>query len=328
MRFLGVQFKISGEDFRDGFPDHVERFFKESSPGDVVVFPEDIGLLTAFSGIQGKSMSEAIQSLYSRNQERIEAAVREYQIGNMISAIFLSLTDKFVVDFYDLFSALSRKYAVYTITCNNMARFTRREGELKAVSGGIYNTAFVFDPKGNLVFKQDKVFLTQMEKDLGISSGDISTVSTFSINGREIGIAISLDAFTPAYISRLERSEIMVQPDANPVKWNSFLSNGRWQPEEWMDSAYYIAQRMESVKFVINPMMVGDLLDVRFEGQSSITKKAETSDTKMSYIGNLPSTGFHSILRVGNYSPETFVDRGEIVNKELTSDEGMVQIEV
>jgi predicted amidohydrolase len=328
VRFLGIQFKINDGDLNGNFHSHVEKFFKESKPGDILVFPEDVGLLTAFSGVKGKSISEGIQELYSSNQEKIEAIMRDQGLDNLITGIFLAMTEKFVNDFFDLFSSLSREYGVYSVTCNNMARFERRGGKLKVAGRFVYNTAFVFNPKGNLIFQQDKVFLTQMEKDLGISPGDISRVSTFNLEGREMGIAISLDAFTPGYISRLEGAEIVMQPDANPVKWNSFLENGRWQPEEWMESAYYIAQRTDRTKFVINPMMVGDLLDVRFEGQSSITKKAEDSDTKMSYVGNIPSTGFHSILSAGGYSPNEYLPRESIRNIELRLDEGMVELEI
>jgi len=327
MKIIGVQYRI-GNDLDGGLREHVERFYRRSSPGDILVFPEDTGLLTAFSGIRARSTYEAIQELYSLNKEEIDNIMRERDIGNTISAIFLSLTEKFVAEFYDLFSSLSREYSVYTVTCNNMAKFVKEVGKIKIIDNSIYNTAFVFNPSGNLIFQQDKVFLTQMEKDLGISSGKISGVSTFSIEGKEIGIAISLDAFSPQYVARLERAEVVIQPDANPVKWNSFLENGRWQPEEWMESAYYIAQRLGTVRYVVNPMMVGSLLDIRFEGQSSITKKAEGTDGKMSYIGNIPSTGFHSIVPLRGYSPEEYVARDDILNKELEMEEGVVEVEI
>jgi predicted amidohydrolase len=328
MRFIGIQFKINDDDLSGNFHSHVEKFFRESRPGDVLVFPEDIGLLTAFTGIRKRSISEGIQELYSRNQEKIVPFLTGEKIDNLISIIFLSLTEKFVTDFFDLFSNLSREYGVYTIACNNMAKFERRDGKLNIVSRYVYNTAFVFNPLGNLIFQQDKVYLTQMEKDLGISPGDLSRVSTFNIEGKEIGIAISLDAFTPSYITKLQEAEIIIQPDANPVKWNSFLENGRWQPEEWMDSAYYITQRVDKTKFVINPMLVGDLLDIRFEGQSSVTKKAEGSDEKMCYMGNIPTTGFHNILPAGEYGVGEYVDRKEIRSVKLRMDEGMVEVEI
>ncbi|MEM3448743.1 MAG: carbon-nitrogen hydrolase family protein, partial [Nitrososphaerota archaeon] len=263
----------------------------------------------------------------SENQKYIDDIYNKMKPSNFVAAVFLSLTDRFVNEFYDFFAGLSRKFGVYTITCNNQARFRRGHNTWEPSGREVYNTAFVFNPKGELIFEQDKVYLTKMETDLGISGGDLSNVTPFSVEGKKIGIAISLDAFTPPYISRLEGAEIIIQPDANPEKWNSILSNGRWQPEEWMDSAYYIAQRMGGVKFVINPMMVGDLMEIRFEGQSSITKKADLGDDYLSYLGNLPTAGFHTILEVAGYSAKEPIDRKEIIGEKLEFQEGVIELE-
>ena len=328
VRFIGVQFKIEVDDFRTGFPSHVEKFYKDTNPGDFIVFPEDIGLLTAFAGMKAQSSLEAIQALYSKDQRKIDSIAKENEIQNFTTAIFLSLTDLFVRKFYNFFSSLSKEYSVHTLACNNMPRFEKKGENWEFSIARVYNTAFVFGTSGELLFRQDKVFPTAMESDLGISGGDISTVSPFKLDEKKIGIAISLDAFEPVYMSKLEDAYLIIQPDANPGKWNSFLSNGRWQPEEWMDSAYHITQRMERIKNVINPMMVGNLLDIRFEGQSGITKKAEVGDTRMSYIGNLPVTGFHSITGIPGYSLNEYVDRHTLSNQSLDYVEGTVEIEL
>lgn len=328
MRLIGIQFKINDRDFSGGFPAHIENFYRSTKRGDFIIFPEDIGLLTAFSGVNASSSVEALQALYAMNQHKIDTISSENRIQNFTSAIFLSLTDRFVRDFYNLFSSFSKKYSVYTLACNNMSKFHRVEDGWEFSDAEVYNSAFVFDPSGELLFKQDKVSLTQMEIDLGISGGETSRVSSFALEGKRFGIAISLDAFVPKYISRLEDADVILQPDANPGKWNSMLGNGRWQPEEWMDSAYYITQRMERVKHVVNPMMVGKLLDVAFEGQSSITKKAEQRDLAMGYVGNLPTKGFHSMLAIPGYDPTNHVSRDEISDLALEYEEGMIEIEL
>ncbi len=328
VRLIGVQFKIRDADFVNGFSSHVEEFYRSADPGDMIIFPEDIGLLTAFRGLSASTTAEAMQTIYAANQDKVDSILGNNSIQNFTTAIFLSLTDKFVREFYDLFASLSRRYSVFTIACNNMPRFVKSGGSYDFSSREVNNTAFVFGREGTELFRQDKVFLTQMEIDLGMTGGHISNVSTFAIGDKKFGIAISLDAFVPRYISRLDGADVVIQPDANPGKWNATLPNGRWQPEEWMDSAYYIAQRIDSVRYVVNPMMVGSLWDVVFEGQSSITKKAEDGDTKMGYVGNQPSTGFHSLLGVEGYSPFTFIQRERLKDEVLGFDEGMVEIEL
>ncbi len=327
MRIVGVQFKIGKGDFTDqGFRSHIEGFYNRTNPGDIIVFPEDIGLLLAFKETKAETVSEAVANYYSENSESINAILGTYPDIALTTAIFLSLTYRFVSDFYDFFSSLSRKYNVYTVTCNNMARFEIRDKSVRPVSSSVLNTAFVFDRFGREIYRQDKVFLTQMEIDLGISSGPIEAVKTFEIEGKKMAIAISLDAFMPQYISKISDAEIVMQPDANPGRWNGYLENGRWQPEEWMDSSYYIAQRLPAVRYVINPMMVGNLLELRFEGESNIAKKAEKDDQKMAFIGNIPVTGFHSIIGAGGREPSGSVYRDEIAEKDLEFEEGVIEL--
>lgn len=329
MNIIGVQFSICKEDFKsEYFKRHVEEFYRKSEPGDFIVFPEDIGLLTAFSDIKSSNLADAMKEFYENSPEKISLLSDKYPDSSFQSLLFLALTDKYVREFYIPFSEFSKKYGVYTLACNNMAKFSEHGGDYEASEGKVYNQAFVFGKKGELVALQKKVFLTDMENDLGLSSGRIEDVSVFNIEGRKFGIAISLDAFKLSYISRLSEAEIIIQPDANPEKWNSYLSNGRWQPEEWMDSSYYIAQRLEKTEYVVNPFMVGNVMELRFEGQSSITKKGKSEDEKIAYIGNVPTTGFHSILKAGNYDPSEFVERESVLETSLDFRDGTVSVKI
>ncbi len=324
MKIYGVQFKINSEDFeKNGYIEHIEKFYRKTQPMDMIVFPEDIGLITAFFDLNSKSVAEAMENIYRKNIEKIQNFQLLHPDISFPNLLFLSLTEDFVENFYNTFSELSKKYSVYTITCNNMAEFESN----KSSDWRVYNTCFVFDPKGNVLFKQKKVYLTEEEKNLGISSGNLMDVRCFRISGLKFGIAISLDAFNPEYISRIAQSDIIIQPDANPGKWNAYLENGRWQPEEWMDSAYYIAQRLPNVKYVINPMMVGSILDIKFEGESSITKKAEKNDLKMAYIGNIPTTGFEQIIPPKGINSDDFISREYAKDMNIESDEGMLELE-
>jgi predicted amidohydrolase len=327
--FKGVQFKVDKNDFRlEHFKSHIESFYAKTEPGETIVFPEDIGLNVAFEGLESESIADAIRDIYSTNSEYIDSIMKNLGGISLTSALFLSLTDRFARDFYDLFASLSRKYSVYTIACNNMAEFEERGGAYYPVSARVFNTAYVFNTRGELAFRQRKVFLTQMEIELGISPGKIEDVSTFKLEGLNVGIATSLDAFMPEYVSRLLNADVVIQPDANPGKWNGFIENGRWQPEEWMESSYYIAQRVPRVRYVLNPMMVGRMFEISFEGQSNITKKSERGDKLMSFIGNIPTKGFHSIIGIAGMDPEEFIRREEAQLKELEFAEGMVEVEI
>ncbi|WP_324667838.1 nitrilase-related carbon-nitrogen hydrolase [Geochorda subterranea] len=81
-----------------------------------------------------------------------------------------------------------------------------------------------------------------------------------------LGVAICLDAFQEPVVERLVSAgaDILVQPSANP---------GPWTPEQqldWRRSAWTAVRRWPQLRWGLNPMMVGELLGLRFEGQSSI----------------------------------------------------------
>jgi predicted amidohydrolase len=316
MRILGIQFRIEEGDFtKEGFENHVESFYNKTDPGDIIVFPEDIGLLTAFRDIKAKDVTGAMQEIYSMEKERVDYYLNRGK--EFVKALFLSIEERSLVEFYEFFSSLSREYSVYTITCNNMG-----ENE------GVYNTCFVFDTYGKEIFRQRKVHLTEMEISLSLDPGKLEDVRSFKIYDRKFGIAISLDAFCPDYLFMIRDAEFFIQPDANPGKWNSYIGNGRWQPEDWMDSSYYVAQRLPYVRYAINPMMVGNILDINFEGQSAIMKKAEKEDLPMAYIGNIPTVGFKEIIGIEDYRPTEYYDRKDVENRNLIYPEGVLEVEL
>ena len=329
MQVHGIQFLLERDDYREkNFLDHVERFYRKTQPGDVIVFPEDIGLLTAFASPPEGNIGDIFMNLYNGNEKLVENLAKTYSDADTRELLFASFTSRFVERFYRMFSELSSKYAVYTVACNDMAEFREEGGKIVPTSPRIFNTAFVFGTNGKEMYRQRKVFLTEMENMLSLTPGPIEKVSTFRIGGIEFGIAISLDAFIPEYVSRLSSCEVILQPDANPERWTSYLQNGRWQPEEWMDSAYFMAQRIGSAKYVINPMMVGNLGDVRFEGQSAILKKAEASDELMGYAGNIPTTGFKYVSGIGGLNPSKMQDRTYLSSADLTYGEDILTVEL
>jgi hypothetical protein len=115
-----------------------------------------------------------------------------------------------------------------------------------------------------------------------------------------LGIAISLDAFTPEYLRHLasQRAEIVVQPDANDQAWAAPSLTHVWQPAEWLNSTLgSIQPEYPSLRYNICAMQTGNFFDLVFDGQSSITSRdapapridprdaAERLDPAQTYIG-------------------------------------------
>jgi hypothetical protein len=186
-----------------------------------------------------------------------------------------------------------------------------------------YNQVFMWAPHDvrrggpdvlrNVVASNRKVPLTAIELALSISPGPargpaaVANVTPYHLPGTSarIGFATSLPAFTygspPAgvnpcsdtslyYMRCLDRlgANLVIQDEANPGRWTGPDGNGieLWQPLSWMSSTYR-AVSDPSVHFDYNvtAMMVGNLSDLVFDGQSAITQRG-LRGRGCSYIGD------------------------------------------
>jgi hypothetical protein len=191
-----------------------------------------------------------------------------------------------------------------------------------------YNQVFMWGPRDvrrrgpdvlrNLVASNRKVPLTPLELALSLTPGPargpaaVANLRPYRLpeSRARIGFATSLPAFTyglPArgvdpcsdtslyYMRCLDRlgANLVIQDEANPGRWTGPDGNGveQWQPLSWMSSTYR-AVSDPSVRFDYNvtAMMVGNLSDLAFDGQSAITQRGlrgrRGRQTRCHYIGN------------------------------------------
>ena len=176
-----------------------------------------------------------------------------------------------------------------------------------ATGPAVYDTAFVWGPHDvrggppmlrNVVATNDKVPLTALEQQIGLTPGvstgpaAVANLRPYAIPGTaaRLGIATSLPAFAygepPAgadpcsdtstyYMRCLDKlgANVVLQPDANPGRW---AGNGSsyWQPLEWMGSAYRaVSDPSVHFAYAVNPLMVGNLADLAFDGQTAIAQR-------------------------------------------------------
>ena len=169
---------------------------------------------------------------------------------------------------------------------------TRREFFARAGSG-LASIALA-----NLLADNEKVPLTAFELQLGFANGPTGgaaarrNLAPIAIPGTRarLGIATSLPAFAygPArpghacddvavtYMRCLNAlgANIVIQADANDGQWTGTAGAERWQPLEWMGSAYRaVIDPTVQFAYAVNPFMVGNLADIPFDGQSAILER-------------------------------------------------------
>jgi hypothetical protein len=194
-----------------------------------------------------------------------------------------------------------------------------------ATKPDIYNTAMVWGPKDvrhsgpaplrNVVQQNDKVPLTNIEIAQQFTAGPSTgaaakaNLKPYRLPGTKakLGIATSLPAFTfgdpaPAgdpcadtarnYMRCLDKlgANLVIQDEANPGAWAASASSPPatpiWQPLDWMGSGYRnVADPSVHFTYNVTAFMVGNLADLNFDGQSSVTQRG-LGGAKCHYVGN------------------------------------------
>jgi hypothetical protein len=187
----------------------------------------------------------------------------------------------------------------------------------------VYNEVFMWGPHDvrsagpdvmrNVVSSNRKVPLTPLESMIGFTPGPahgsaaLANVRPYALpgTGARIGFATSLPAFTygdpPAgvdpcsdtslyYMRCLDKlgANLVIQDEANPGRWTGADGNGveQWQPLSWMSSTYRtVADPTVHFDYNVTAMMVGNLADLAFDGQSAITQRG-LGGPGCHYIGN------------------------------------------
>ncbi len=278
---------------------------------NLVALGEILGLPLAIGGKRGylsrhmHTSNVAISMLALGYARRMLYYRRLYPAISLVRSLLLSLSDVMYRPFEATLSRLAARHTIFlsatTVTphvrCStstvDINRFGRRNsGKVYLPDGpGVYNTGFLWGPDGRLIGTTDKVFLTEGEKaTLDLLPGKLENVQAFETEIGKIGMAISLDAFTPEYLQRLDSQGacIVIQNDANDQPWASPSKTCDWQPQEWLNSVLGSMQDdYPHLYFNICPMQVGNFFDMTFDGQSTITRKSNNEpDPCCNFVGN------------------------------------------
>ena len=278
---------------------------------NLVVLGEILGLPLAMTGKRGyisrrmHTSSVAISMLALSYARRMVHYRRMYPGISLIRSLLLSLSDTLYRPFVTTLGRLAAEHSIYLsastiiphVHCSTSLAVTGRFGQ-RGVSKvylpdgpGVYNTGLLWGPDGQLIGTTDKVFITESEKNvLDLVPGELEHVQAFATEFGNVGIAISLDAFMPAYLQKLDAlgTHIVIQNDANDQLWAAPSKTCEWQPQEWLNSVLgSIQDDYPHLLYNICAMQVGNFFDLAFDGQSSITKKSDRQpDPYCNFVGN------------------------------------------
>lgn len=371
LRVFGIQYKQairhvrSYRSFRTAMRCMMEDFvvpYLDPGRPTLVVYPEDVGLMTLAVGDRGRSVREqattplrapagdqaplsaasALAQLNTAYSPQVAAYQKMFGPVDPRKQVLLAATDTFARAFSRTFSDIARDYGVYVVASNNQARYrqTRDPDEVAlfadpglrdegvayvATSPRVTNGTFTWAPyttrpraprgERNLMFRNDKVPLTSLEVDLlgldeGASTGRAGrrNAAGVVVEGFRLGFGTSLPAFTYGYpygrrpddlrpcadtsktfMACMDHLgvDVVVQAEANPTRWAGPGGYSTWQPLEWMGSTWRaVADPTVGFRYNVTAHMVGNLLDLAFDGQSAITRRGARAPLRH-YVGNV-----------------------------------------
>ena len=278
---------------------------------NLVALGEVLGLPLALAGKRGylprrmHTSNVAITMLALGYARRILHYRHLYTGISPVRALLLSLSDLLYRPFTTTLSRLAAQHSIYLcassiaphvrvstslVDINHLGR--KNAGKIYLPDGpGVYNTAFLWGPDGKFIGTTDKIFLTESERTiLDLTSGDLQAVRAFDTEIGKVGIAISLDAFTPEYLRALDGwgTRIVIQNDANDTLWAAPCKTWEWQPQEWLNSVLGSVQDEYANLYVnVCPMQVGNFFDIAFDGQSTISMQGDAEpDPACNFVGN------------------------------------------
>ncbi|MGY2895502.1 carbon-nitrogen hydrolase family protein [Deinococcus sp. UYEF24] len=224
-----------------------------------------------------------------------------------IRALQLARADGNAALYLKVCQGLAREYGVYLVCGSTpMPHYHLEAGTLRRQGAELFNQTHILAPDGSLVGAASKVYLTPDEEAGGVdlSPGMLEELRVFPTPVGDLGVAISLDAFRPEVIAHLEARgcTVLLQPDANGSPWTGKEGiypagqTPRDQPLAWLESSWQVTATSAQIRYAVNPMVVGNLLDLSFDGQSAITGPAGEGLEPCSYVMTAPRPGFLALL--------------------------------
>lgn len=264
---------------------------------NVLVLGELVGLPAAFAGPRAilarhaSTAQTAMTELAAGLLPRLVRCRRLWPEVSLARALLLAATDTLYRPFAETLSRLAAEYRTYLVATTLAPQVRRSDDPREIARWGtlgahavylptgpeVYNAALVFGPDGTLLERVNKVYLTRGEREmLDVTPGELAEVRAIPTAAGRLGVAISLDAFTPDYLRHLDTLgvEVVLQPDANDQPWSAPSKTWEWQPAEWLNSVLgSIQPTYPHLRYNVCAMQTGNLFDITFDGQSSITAR-------------------------------------------------------
>ncbi|GAW91798.1 nitrilase-related carbon-nitrogen hydrolase [Calderihabitans maritimus] len=208
----------------------------------LVAFPEDItlpliGMLPGINDLSSRgALNEAVETLAG-------PGVKVADIFNYLSPVTRQV-------YHTTFSELARRFGAYLMGGSMV---------VGTAEGKVVNQAWLFNPEGEAVGKQEKAHLLPLEAQWGLSCGDSLRVYSTEVGNVAFPICMDATYFETFRIVAFKGAEIVIIPSANPEEYNFWKAlRGIWPRVQ------------ESQVYGISSCLVGSIFGYTLTGRSGI----------------------------------------------------------
>jgi predicted amidohydrolase len=164
------------------------------------------------------------------------------------------------------------------------------------------NMALIFDPRGRLISKQVKTYLTPSElpgAGLDLVPNEVSGLGLVRTPVGRLGVVTSKDAWMPDVISKLDqyRVDVLIQPEY--FTGDLVRRQGPWSPDTLLASGYSDVLRQPSFETMVLPELTGNAFDVGADAQSHVATRVRGKRSRKgrALVGQPEQRGFEVVSR-------------------------------
>ncbi len=294
MNLVAVQARMTLEDYRDeaAFRRKADSLMVAASRAvdfslpTLVSFPELIGMYLAFvpyfwDELAGeRSLERAATAIVMRHIGEVPEEFRTSPEAAARYLLFVRHAIETERAYAGVFSSLAREYGAYvgagSIALPPMEYEPSKGLPHAADPSRLYNTAYLFSPRGVCLARTPKVYLTAGLEERLFDPGPRSEVYPVHTALGRVGTLVCFDGFHETLVERLDAlgTEVLLKPSYNMHAWQgpSTYDPSRREGENWLRTGCpAVIQGRENIRYGVNAMLVGAVFeDTAAEGISTI----------------------------------------------------------
>ena len=285
----------------------------------LIAYPELIGLplLLTVAGdanaLAAPTFTAALARLAPRHAGRwLRTAWRARSLG--LSAVYGSYAVEAYRLWFDTFAAVARATNAVVVAGSAFVPDVDEEPSRgwHVRDWAVHNAALTISPSGHLLARTTKVHLVPgAEQGAGLRRGRLEDLQVVDSALGRLAVAVCLDGFHERVLATLDArgAQLVVQPSANLHPWDTPWAPDprRSEGDAWLGEGLRVRlQGRQSLRYGVNPMLVGDAFGLRPRGRSSIVANvanvanvAEMADTdaRPSLLALAPDAESEAVVR-------------------------------